>query len=71
MAKKRRSQREIGFAEGIAYAAGLIAAQGGHIDAEMLLNESGLSGEDFSHCQRGDLDLIREAHPEIELPRGK
>lgn len=69
--KKRITQREIGFIQGIAYAAGFVASQGGHIGTDEIVLQSGIALDDFRVAAEYDLQLIRDVNPELELPRGK
>lgn len=69
--KKRMTQREIGFIQGIAYAAGFVSSQGGHIGTDEIVLQSGIALDDFRVAAEYDLQLIRDANPELELPRGR
>lgn len=69
--KKRMTQREIGFIQGIAWAAGFVSSQGGHIATDDIVRESGIAISDFRVAIEYDLNLIRATNPELNLPRGK
>ncbi|HEP6431531.1 TPA: hypothetical protein VDB83_005863 [Burkholderia cenocepacia] len=69
--KKRLTQREIGFIQGIAWAAGFVESQGCHIAPGELIGESGIELCKFRHAAEYDLDLIRSANPDLKLPKGK
>lgn len=71
MAKKRLTQREIGFIQGIAWATGLIAREGGHIHPMDIIEESGIDLDEFKHAADADLQLIRDDDPNADLPGGK
>jgi hypothetical protein len=71
MSKKRLTQREVGFVQGIAYAAGLLAKECGHITPLDIIEESGLDLEEFKHAYEADLQLIRDSDENARLPRGK
>lgn len=71
MSAKRMTQREIGFIQGIAWAAGFVSTQGGHIATDDIINESGIAIADFRIAYECDLEQVRATNPELELPRGK
>ncbi|WP_186142296.1 hypothetical protein [Burkholderia gladioli] len=69
--KKRLTQRDIGFIQGIAWAAGFVESQGCHVAPGELIDQSGIPIDQFKHAAEYDLDLIRSANPDIKLPKGK
>lgn len=71
MSKKRLTQREIGFVQGLAYAAGLLAKECGHITPIDIIEESGLELDEFRHAAEVDLQLIRDSDENVRLPKGK
>ncbi|CAE6967469.1 hypothetical protein R70199_07850 [Paraburkholderia domus] len=65
------TQRDLGWIQGVAWAAGFVSSPGGHIRTDEIVTESGISLEDFRVPMEYDLGLIRDANPELRLPRGK
>ncbi|WP_089341166.1 hypothetical protein [Burkholderia singularis] len=69
--RKRLTQREIGFIQGVAWAAGFVESQGCHIAPDELILQSGIELREFRHAAEYDLDLLRTANPDLKLPKGK
>ena len=58
--KKELTEREIGFTQGIAFAAALTARY--DTDAELILEASGIPAKDFrDHADDSDLEYIKKA----------
>ena len=65
MKKKHITQREIGFTQGIAYAANLMCRY--DLDAENLIKETGIPIEDFrKYVPKEDLEHLEEIFENLE-----
>jgi predicted esterase len=65
MSKRRITQREIGFTQGVAYAAALMNRY--HMDADGLIRESGIPTSDFrKYTDESDLEYLEETLIHIE-----